>query len=108
MRCRHCHAPLTLPLIDLGSSPPSNAYLTAETLSQPETWFPLRVMVCQQCWLAQVEDYAGREALFDRDYAYCSSYLDNGRLQGVDGGKVEGDLPLAPVEGAPFPDGCSA
>lgn len=26
MKCRHCAAPLALPLIDLGSAPPSNAY----------------------------------------------------------------------------------
>jgi SAM-dependent methyltransferase len=74
MHCRHCHAPLSLPLIDLGSAPPSNAYLTAATLSSPETWFPLRVLVCERCWLAQTEDYAGHEALFDGDYAYFSSY----------------------------------
>lgn len=74
MHCRHCQAPLSLPLIDLGSSPPSNAYLTNETLSAPEIWFPLRVLVCEQCWLAQTEDYAGRDALFDGDYAYFSSF----------------------------------
>jgi predicted TPR repeat methyltransferase len=74
MHCRHCQSPLTLPLIDLGSAPPSNAYVSAAGLVAPETWFPLRVLVCEQCWLAQTEDYAGREALFDGDYAYFSSF----------------------------------
>lgn len=74
MNCRHCGAPLALPLIDLGSSPPSNAYLTAVGLVEPETWFPLRVLVCERCWLAQTEDYAGRDTLFDGDYAYFSSF----------------------------------
>ncbi|TAJ82276.1 MAG: methyltransferase domain-containing protein [Gallionellaceae bacterium] len=74
MKCRHCQAELTLPLVDLGSAPPSNAYLTPQTLHAPEKYFPLRVLVCTQCWLAQTEDYAGAEELFSADYAYFSSY----------------------------------
>ena len=74
MKCRHCGTDLLLPLIDLGSAPPSNAYLTEKTLKAPEKWFPLKVLVCNQCWLAQTEDYAGAEELFDADYAYFSSF----------------------------------
>ncbi len=74
MKCRHCSAEVTLALIDLGSAPPSNAYLTEATLRAPEKWFPLRVLVCTECWLAQTEDYAGAEELFAADYAYFSSY----------------------------------
>ena len=32
MKCRHCNTPLKLPLVDLGSAPPSNNYLTADAL----------------------------------------------------------------------------
>ena len=60
MKCRHCAAALSLPLIDLGSSPPSNAYLTEASLRAPETWFPLRVLVCTHCWLVQTEDYVAQ------------------------------------------------
>ena len=81
MRCRHCGTGLRLPLVDLGSAPPSNAYLTAQTLRAPETWFPLRVLVCEACWLVQTEDFAQAEALFNADYAYfsgfSSSWLDH-------------------------------
>ncbi len=73
MKCRHCQAELTLPLVDLGSAPPSNAYLTQETLRTPEKYYPLRVLVCTQCWLAQTEDYAQADELFSADYAYFSS-----------------------------------
>jgi len=73
MKCRHCAAPLDLTLADLGSAPPSNAYLTAQSLHAPELWFPLRVLVCEHCWLAQTEDFARADALFDKDYAYFSS-----------------------------------
>ena len=74
MKCRHCGAPLPLTFVDLGSSPPSNAYLSVEALRAPETWYPLRVQVCTHCWLVQTEDHAGREDLFAHDYAYFSSF----------------------------------
>lgn len=74
MKCRHCRTELTLPLVDLGSAPPSNAYLTPQTLHAPEKHFPLRVLVCSECWLAQTEAYAGADELFPADYAYFSSY----------------------------------
>ncbi len=73
MKCRHCQAELTLPFVDLGSAPPSNAYLTQQTLHAPEKYFPLRVLVCAQCWLVQTEDYAQADELFSADYAYFSS-----------------------------------
>lgn len=74
MKCRHCQAELRLPFLDLGHAPPSNAYLSATALRGPETWFPLRILVCETCWLVQTEDHAGREALFTDDYAYFSSF----------------------------------
>jgi 2-polyprenyl-3-methyl-5-hydroxy-6-metoxy-1,4-benzoquinol methylase len=74
MRCRHCNTELTLPLVDLGSAPPSNAYLTDQTLHTPEKWFPLRVLVCENCWLVQTEDFAQADELFDDEYAYFSSF----------------------------------
>lgn len=73
MKCRHCSAELTLPMVDLGSAPPSNAYLTQKTLHAPEKYYPLRVLVCTQCWLVQTEDYAQADELFSPDYAYFSS-----------------------------------
>jgi hypothetical protein len=65
---------LNLPLIDLGTSPPSNAYLRAQQLESAEQWVPLKVQVCQSCWLVQTEDYTSAESLFDADYAYFSSF----------------------------------
>ncbi|MDO8651590.1 MAG: class I SAM-dependent methyltransferase [Undibacterium sp.] len=73
MKCRHCAHPLTLNFLDLGAAPPSNAYLRADALQLPEIWLPLKLMVCEACWLVQTLDFAGREVLFDADYAYFSS-----------------------------------
>ena len=73
MNCRHCSTPLEHLFLDLGFAPPSNAYLTAEDLEKPEKYYPLRVLVCDQCWLVQTEDYADAGELFDSNYAYFSS-----------------------------------
>ena len=74
MNCRHCQSPIRLPLIDLGSAPPSNAYLTHVTLRRPEKWFPLKVVVCESCWLVQAEAYSRAAELFNEEYAYFSSF----------------------------------
>ena len=73
MNCRHCGTPLTHTFVDLGFAPPSNAYLTVEDLSKPEKYYPLKVKVCDCCWLVQTEDYAQADELFSADYAYFSS-----------------------------------
>ena len=74
MKCRHCTQALHLLFLDLGSAPPSNAYLTTTSVQAPEVWYPLRLLACQNCWLVQTEDHAGRDALFTNDYAYFSSF----------------------------------
>ena len=74
MKCRHCHAPLEASFVDLGTSPPSNSYLTFTDLDRPERYYPLRVAVCSKCWLVQTEDFTDREEFFSDDYAYFSSF----------------------------------
>lgn len=73
MNCRHCKQKLDHTFLDLGFSPPSNAYLTQGDLSRLEKYYPLRVRICDNCWLAQTEDYAESAQLFSADYAYFSS-----------------------------------
>ena len=73
MRCRHCMQELSHTFLDLGFAPPSNSYLKKEDLTKPEKYYPLKVMVCNVCWLVQTEDYAQADELFDAEYAYFSS-----------------------------------
>jgi SAM-dependent methyltransferase len=73
MKCRHCHTELEHVFLDLGYAPPSNAYLSKEALRAPETTFPLKLYVCDQCWLVQTEDFTEADKLFSGDYAYFSS-----------------------------------
>src|SRR5574337_1997741 len=74
MKCRHCRSELDTTLVDLGTAPPSNAYLTVAALAAPERWYPLRVLVCEHCWLVQTEDFAQAHELFDADYAHFSGF----------------------------------
>ncbi|WP_072622901.1 class I SAM-dependent methyltransferase [Spirulina major] len=71
--CRHCGAPLIHEVIDLGHQPPSNAYLTAAQLLEPEMTYPLKVYLCTSCWLMQLPAHAAAAELFTADYAYFSS-----------------------------------
>jgi SAM-dependent methyltransferase len=73
VKCRHCAAPLEHRFLDLGFAPPSNAYLSRDDLSKPERYYPLRLLVCDRCWLVQTEDFACAEDMFEADYAYFSS-----------------------------------
>lgn len=72
MRCRHCEEPVALSLVDLGTSPLSNSYPTQLDLRVAETWFPLRVFVCEVCWLVQTEDVVDASRIFDAEYPYFS------------------------------------
>lgn len=71
--CRLCGSILEHIFIDLGTVPPSNAYLSDEDLHQEESRLPLRVRVCDACWLVQTDDHIDATDLFDSTYAYFSS-----------------------------------
>lgn len=74
MKCRHCSQSEFWPFLDLGTAPPSNSYVSAEALSQPELWYPLVIRTCSHCLLVQTEDFASRETFFSDSYAYFSSF----------------------------------
>jgi len=74
MKCRFCKNTLTHEFVDLGFSPPSNSYLKASNLNEPETYFPLRIMVCEKCFLVQIDEFAKHDDIFNAEYAYFSSF----------------------------------
>jgi SAM-dependent methyltransferase len=80
--CRFCGTPLTHVFADLGMSPLANSFLSEDELGQMEPFYPLRALVCNECFLVQLEDYETPDAIFS-NYAYFSSYsttwLDHSR-----------------------------
>ncbi|HTY84399.1 MAG TPA: class I SAM-dependent methyltransferase [Silvibacterium sp.] len=75
-RCRFCAAELRQTFVDLGLSPLCETYPAAADLNRGETYYPLHVYVCEQCWLVQLEEYESAENIFS-DYAYFSSFSDS-------------------------------
>jgi len=74
MNCRFCKHPVETEFADLVNSPASNSYLTFEQLNEPEVFYPLKVMVCEKCYLVQVDEYKKSGDIFNADYAYFSSF----------------------------------
>ena len=74
--CRACGALLTHQLVDLGMSPLCESYLDGTQLNAMEPFYPLAVYVCDQCLLAQLQQYVSADEIFT-EYAYFSSYSDS-------------------------------
>src|SRR5829696_2155677 len=74
MNCRFCQNSLSHEFVDLAGSPPSNSYLRAEQLNEPEVFYPLRVFVCEKCFLVQIDEIKKADEIFDENYAYFSSF----------------------------------
>ncbi len=72
MKCRFCNTILKDKILDLGKSPPSNAYLKNENSFESEKYFPLKLFICEKCFLVQTEDHNLPDELFTADYAYFS------------------------------------
>jgi SAM-dependent methyltransferase len=72
-RCRFCDAELRHSFADLGMSPLANAYLAADELGRPETFYPLHAFVCEECYLVQLPEFESPEKIFG-EYAYFSSF----------------------------------
>jgi SAM-dependent methyltransferase len=71
--CRSCGAPLDRVFVDLGDTPPSQAFLPADKLDAPEPRYPLDVRICDHCLLVQLPEYVPPEDIFV-EYAYFSSF----------------------------------
>jgi len=74
MKCRFCSSELRYEFIDLGMSPPSNSYLSIDDLNKEEVYFPLKLWLCENCFLVQIDEYKSARDIFNNEYAYFSSY----------------------------------
>ena len=74
--CRFCKTPLHFTFVDLGMSPLCESYVSADKLNSMEPFYPLRVYVCEKCFLVQLDEYVSPAEIFT-EYAYFSSYADS-------------------------------
>jgi hypothetical protein len=73
--CRFCRGALRHTFVDLGMSPLCESYVRSDQLDQMESFYPLHVFVCSECFLVQLQEYVSVEDIFT-EYAYFSSYSD--------------------------------
>jgi SAM-dependent methyltransferase len=74
MKCLSCSSSNIEIILDLIASPPSNSYLKEVELKMPESWYKLCLVMCKNCWLAQLDQVVPSNYIFSDDYAYYSSY----------------------------------
>lgn len=61
--CMNCHSENLYQFLDLGQQPNGNNFLYAgETSDEP--YFPLAMMVCQECWQVQISEFPSPEFMF--------------------------------------------
>jgi SAM-dependent methyltransferase len=73
--CRSCGTTNGRLVLDLGIQPLANNLLRQEDLTKSEPKFPLRLAVCESCWLLQIVDLVPPVNLFS-EYLYFSSFSD--------------------------------
>lgn len=66
--------------LDLGFTPPADQFLRKEQLNDPEIYYPLRVVVCKNCGLSQLDHVVSPEVLYRHDYPYESSITKTGHI----------------------------
>ena len=74
MNCRSCNNKIDEIFADLQTCPPSNAMVKNKLINFPENYFPLKIFVCEKCWLVQVDEIEKAEDIFNDEYTYFSSY----------------------------------
>jgi hypothetical protein len=71
-RCQICGGAALAPVLDLGHQPPCDSLLTGAQLNAAEQVYPLRLLQCRDCGLAQIDYTVPPEILFHPDYPYRS------------------------------------
>ena len=73
MNCRFCKNSLKEEFINLGIMAPANSYVLKKNIKKKHKEYPLKILVCEKCWLVQTEDFTNKEEFFSESYAYFSS-----------------------------------
>src|SRR6185503_8540921 len=72
-----CANRLGEPFLDLGTTPLANSYLKNDLANGDEPKYPLRVFLCEKCFLVQLADYSAADHIFSDEYAYFSSFTES-------------------------------
>ena len=70
MSCRSCNSAKLSVILDLGTQPWCNDFLSEERLGKEEK-YPLRLCICDTCELLQLDHTVSKETMFG-DHQYLS------------------------------------
>jgi SAM-dependent methyltransferase len=70
--CRMCDSAELHVILRLEPTPPGDHYVTAAALDVPQPAYPMTLVMCERCGLAQLPDVVDPEILY-RDYIYNTS-----------------------------------
>jgi len=73
MNCRFCKNKLKKEFINLGTMAPANSYVLKRNIKKKQKEYPLKISVCEKCWLVQTNDFVDNRDFFNNSYAYFSS-----------------------------------
>jgi hypothetical protein len=73
-QCRNCGTALKHVFLDLINCPPANDMLDEHQLQEPEIFYPFKILICDKCFLVQVNQVRNTDTIFNEKYAYFSSY----------------------------------
>ncbi len=79
MICRMCKSANLAQFLDLGFHPPSDQFRRKEQLHESVSYYPLEVMLCQNCGLVQLSYVVSPEVLYRHDYPYEASVTKTGQ-----------------------------
>jgi len=79
VNCRMCKGKKLVKFLDLGFTPLADGFLTEKQLNEPEKYYPLRVCICQDCGLAQLDYVVSQDDLYTKNYPYISSITKTGK-----------------------------
>jgi len=71
-RCQITGSKDLFEVIDLGHQPPCDALLTDKTMQEPEIYYPLRLMLCPESGLAQLDHIVEGPIIYPAEYPYRS------------------------------------
>jgi SAM-dependent methyltransferase len=79
INCRLCGRVRLHKFLDLGFMPPADQFRRKDQLREPDIYYPLQVMTCEDCGLAQLSYVVSPEVLYRNDYPYESSTTKTGK-----------------------------
>lgn len=69
-QCQVCNSDKLHLILDLGHQPLCDSLLTNETLNEPETTYPLRMIWCEECSLVQIDYCVDGSIVYHPNYPY--------------------------------------